>query len=541
MGAALGVGPSTESPGEESSDVSLVKRLVEAYEKARASKMSYVETYNVLAATLLRKERVEIVVATSNLEGATPENTDADETIATLRRVVENSDCDYTFVIRTTVPEIDDDDVKRIVVVDMMSRDEEIPGLSVVKALAGKTVVMLCELEDSSKHVLEAGATMTYTKPLSLRKARNLLVSCGAWTQRRPAGNTKVDDVRPATTTTQKDEPLLLESANGRMDATESKETIDLIWASALFDAEGHSVRLIDAVAQTTRYVLLAFIPALSCPDYAVKTKNLLNQLNFYAAALDCLNIKILGICCESREDMTKLQSELDLRFLLLSDVALTFTSTYVGVSQKNGVVSPNPGLFFLGAKDKSIRAMLLASDEGLPEAKDVYTRIFDDEYLEAAYGTVTACSGKFAGTISAINYLAALDATPRNSPWVVEPFLRNYLGGDLAAVERAVAKDVVTALRIKLNDTDAARPAIHDCALVAEDYCMSADLIVRKLLRIGHSVLYANDGRTALALLEKFHANITVVFTDVLMYVSFIFFDSSAGRTWTVLSCYRE
>lgn len=474
--------------------MALVAALVQTYEQAHIARatVSYVELYNALATTLATNlDAVDVVV----VDVAGPER---EETVAVMKCATQR--LTRPCAIHATEP-AEAMTTTAALAGSIVVLVDKVGGIELMTQLRKRCrVVALGEPQDSSfcHQAIEAGASQAYAKPLCVRKALDVLVQAGVGVE---SAFRKEDETRAATAS----------------DA--------VVWSSALFDAEGRSVRPVD-VAPRGSHAVVAFVPSLASDDaVSLRSRNMLRQLNFYAEVLAQIDVKTLAVCCEDRDVVARAVADLDLRFALLSDVSLVFSSAYAGVAATDvGVFAPNPGLFYLDETGSLARAATRASRED---------DTLDHAYIEAAFVTAASISGKFAGAISAAHYLRSLDdggGERIESPWRVGGFVRGCLSAaQWTAFETSTQEVTLKTLRIKMKASDLADDGVPPEArsgearraarvLVVEDSRTSADLIIRKIMCLGHCALYAPDGRAAWSLLKNFGSAVDVVISDVLM-----------------------
>lgn len=494
--------------------VALVSTLIQRYEALRGA--DYTTMYNALAERVEASLKAGVHVVVVDSAGS-----DRDETVAVMQQAT------MMVVRQCRVSAMDPVDRESILALagscgQLLVLMDKVACLELVSPLTqtGRChIVALGQAHDFSfcRQALDAGASQAYAKPLSLRKALDVLVHAGIEPNRHPTRriSSKESEARSASS-------VPGEACDGQVEPD--------AWQSASFDADGNSVLLCSAVPSDVA-LLVAFVPNLSSDNaVAVMSRNLLRQLNFYADVLQrTCAIMVLAVCCESREAMSQAVADMDLRFKLLSDASLVFSSSYVGVSStKAGVVAPNPGLFYLDAA-RRVRAFQTKRTTNVARM----TRGLDHRFLETAYATTAAISGKFAGAFSANNYIASIGQSDDMSPWHLTSFLRSCLDDDIwdalqaeahaAAVKAMRIKVNVDALRSSESQTNNSFTSPHcDTAriLLVDDSKTSADIMVRKVACLGHCVLYAPDGRAAWKQLKTFKTAIDIVITDVLMPV---------------------
>ncbi|KAJ1460227.1 CheY-like superfamily [Pelagophyceae sp. CCMP2097] len=275
--------------------------------------------------------------------------------------------------------------------------------------------------------------------------------------------------------------------------------------------------------------------------DSALVGRAMLRELNYYAAALEKQGVAVCAICCEPRAALAALSDDLGLSFPILGDVNLVVAAAYVGVCADGGPPAPRAGVAVVSADRDLIARDIVASGATLGESAYAPRAAF--AAAELAFATVKRASAKGVATIASVVPLrahaaayAASHGAPANRDGRVAPAPPPAAGGDrptmpplAALLARAGLHDVeAQALKLALTNLGARfspktprqeqKRAAGKCVLVVEDSTMSADLMIRKILRIGHYAMYAADGRDALKLLRSCGDTIDLIISDVLM-----------------------
>lgn len=328
---------------------------------------------------------------------------------------------------------------------------------------------------------LRRGANEVVMKPLTVRKAAQVLLNNG------------VDAMGPSF-------PIQQKSGLSKHGAA----ILDTAWSAPLSTKDGETLTLGEFDGEK---LALAFVTSLIS---SVVSRNFVRQLTYYAKSLDSTvpGALLIVVCTDNKDTITQICESFDIRYAIVCDPDLVISATYVGIcADADGNAAPRTGLVLIDDKRLLDRQIALVDDD-----LDRATFLHHD-HAEAAGATTAAVAGKLSGIVSAFRYLHS--ATEKiygasifdTNLWFSQPSLLK--DADDVAIKLLKVKESLT------NEDPATK---RKRVVVVEDSKMSANLMIRKLLKLGHSILYAGDGCDALRLLKKFHSNIDIVISDVMM-----------------------
>lgn len=572
MGSSMGL-PSREerSQGGENG-LLFLEALVEEYESQREQLSNPVDLYNALAARLdllirqMGRQPEHVRSSLPNFEFVHVLVVDdsplaLDQTVRVVnivmrdaairaRACINKAMCgsEALATMRGVQQQVANGNVKHILVLDMMLPD--MSGVDVLEAIKADEVLskrsyvaVSTGFEDSSRTQLslDAGAVSVFYKPFTVRKALQTFQSAGidlraAFAPKEPsdvegASTHRHHDCEPPPAAlvawagaTCEDESLHRrresfadddfrdddyrdESTAERQEpAVPSKAARAHAWDSQLANADGSRARLAD-VHLAGRHLLLVFISstrdAVRGSDWC---RNLLVQLNYYAQALEQTGTQLVVVSCESAAAVTQVHRQMTLRFALFSDPDLVVSSVYC--ARGSDVTAPSLALVLLDARRRVVESLQLPTDS-LGSFKS------RQSLIECAFSSTSRSSGPNCGAVSAAHACVCCDDA-NEDPWLVASFLARC--AVLNGVEGCAHELARRSLRINSQHAAALPTGKRYVCVVVEDSSLTADLLIRKLLLLGHCALYAPNGKDALTILRRFPDAVDLVLSDVLM-----------------------